>query len=62
MVTMFLWLKIPYKSPLVVTWQKKKKKKETYRQIHSSLTKLQIMCKPFFDLATNQFPEQVGFG
>lgn len=61
MVIMFLWLTIPYKMPLVVTWQKKKKK-ETYRQIHSSLTKLQIMCKPFFDLANNQFPEQVGFG
>ena len=62
MVIMFLWLKIPYKSPLVVTWQKKKKKRRPIGKLNSSLTKLQVMPKPFFNLANNQFAEQVGFG
>lgn len=55
---MFLRPKQPYKSPMVVTCQMGKK--ETYRQTHSSLTKLQVTHKAFLRLGNNQFPEQVG--
>ena len=41
---------------------KEKKKRRPIGKLNSSLTKLQVMPKPFFNLANNQFAEQVGFG